>query len=124
MNTAMNRRSFVSTFGALFGIGVTCHSGSISEAMSRETYNGPFCVEVYSPYNQRDRSLPMFDNIVQANNHALAQMNALKMDTPAGKILITKPTGAVAECLTWGTGWSQTISYVDCDDMYRLCSSL
>ena len=120
MNTAMNRRSFVSTLGALFGVGVTCHSKSINEAVSRDTYNGPFCVEVYSPYKQRDRSLPIFGNIVQANNEALTCMNQLKRDTSAGKILITKPGGAVAECLTWGPGWSQTISYVDCDELHKL----
>ena len=61
---AMNRRSFMSTVGALLGVGTTCYSESINEAMSRETYNGPFCVEVYSPRDKRDRLLPIFDNIV------------------------------------------------------------
>ena len=116
----MNRRSFMSAFGALFGIGVTCHSKSTDNTQPRETYNGPFCVEVYSPHSKGDRSLPIFDNIVQANNQALARMNLLKKDVPGGKILITKPNGTVVQSLTWGHGWSQTISHVDCDNLHQL----
>ena len=64
--------------------------------------------------------MPIFDNMTQARNLALARMNILKKDMKdparAGKILITKPNGSVVECMTWGIGWSQTVCYANCDD--------
>ena len=117
----MNRRSFMSTIGGVFGITALATESNEGISTPIEQYTGPFCVEVYSPNKHKDRSLPIFDNIRQARNMALARMSIIRkdMDNPArvGKILITKPNGTVAECMTWGIGWSQTICYVNCDDV-------
>ena len=116
----MNRRSFMSAIGGVFGITALATESIEETSTPVERYTGPFCVEVYSPHKHKDRLLPIFDNMTQARNMALARMRIIQKDMhePArvGKILITKPNGAVAECITWGIGWSQTICYVNCDD--------
>ena len=61
-----------------------------------------------------ENSLPIFDNMKQARNLALARMNFIKQTDSSGKILITKPNGEVCECLTWGPNWTQTMAYVNC----------
>ena len=115
----MNRRSFMATLGGFAGFTAAAHETIEETSTPVETYAGPFCVEVYSPHAHRDRSLPIFNNIREARNLALARMNMLKKDMKdparAGKILITKPNGSVVECMTWGTGWSQTVCYLNCD---------
>jgi len=110
----------MSSIGALFGTGTIYATESIQETYTPvKKYTGPFCVEVYSPHKHKDRSLPIFDNLKQARNMALARMSIIQKDMAnparAGKILITKPNGEVAECMTWGTGWSQTVCYIDCN---------
>ena len=116
----MNRRSFMSTIGGVFGITALAAESIEETSTPIEQYTGPFCVEVYSPDKHKDRSLPIFDNMKQARNIALARMNIIRrdMNNPVriGKILITKPNGTVVECITWGSGWSQTICYINCDD--------
>ena len=116
----MNRRSFMSAIGGVFGITALATESIEETSTLHKPYTGPFCVEVYSPHKHRDRSLPIFDNMTQARNLALARMNILKKDMKdparAGKILITKPNGSVVECMTWGIGWSQTVCYANCDD--------
>jgi hypothetical protein len=110
----MNRRSFITSAGALLGIGTVVASDTNQQSQkNNETYNGPFCIEVYLPNEAKDRSLPLFDNIRQARNMAHARMNTIKKDHPSGKILITKPNGSLSECLTWGERWSQTVSYIN-----------
>ena len=110
----------MATLGGLLGFSAAAQDTLEENSTPIEQYTGPFCVEVYSPHAHRDRSLPIFDNLTQARNLALARMKIIQNDmgNPArdGKILITKPNGAVAECITWGPNWSQTICYVDCSD--------
>ena len=109
----------MATIGSVLGFTAAARETIEQTSTPIENYTGPFCVEVYSPHKHKDRSLPIFDNMQQARNMALARMNIIKKDIAdparAGKILITKPNGSVAECITWGTGWSQTVCYINCE---------
>jgi len=108
----MNRRNFCQILGSIFGIGAVATAKEVNEELP--IVEGPFCVEIYSPEKERERSLPIFDNMKQARNLALARMNFIKQTDRSGKILITKPNGEVCECLTWGPNWTQTMAYVNC----------
>ncbi len=108
----MNRRNFCQTIGAIFSVGAV----AAADAEEMPTSTGPYCVEIYSPNECKDRTLPIFDNMRQARNLAHARMNLLKREHSTGKILITKSDGSVCECLTWGHNWSQTMCYVNCPE--------
>tara|TARA_R110002020_G_scaffold402482_2_gene612673 strand:- start:7742 stop:8095 length:354 start_codon:yes stop_codon:yes gene_type:complete len=117
----MNRRKFLKTTATTAGIlGTTAIMGSDTSIVN-ELDKGPYCVEIYSPFNLRDRSLPMFDNVKHAQNFAVTRMNHMRsgidksvrsMKVDSGKILVTKSNGDVVQVCTWGTGWSQIKSYV------------
>ena len=117
----MNRRKFLKTTATTAGIlGTTAIMGSDTSIVN-ELDKGPYCVEIYSPFNLRDRSLPMFDNVKHAQNFAVARMNLMRsgidrsvesVKVDSGKILVTKSNGDVVQVCTWGTGWSQIKSYV------------
>lgn len=118
----MDRRSFIGTVASLLGISVAAKE-PVQEALPTtvKKVTGPYCVEVCSPDKHKETLLPLFDNLRQAQNFALARMNLLKNPINGGathgKILITLPNGTVCEALSWGPTWTQTMAYVDfCDD--------
>lgn len=118
----MNRRSFFEMVCGFFGFTVIANSAQdAAETTEHEVpVTGPYCVEVYSPFKLRDRTLPLFDNMRHAQNFAITRQDSLRRDgCTSGKILVILPDGTVCQNITWGSGWSQTVTYTKySDDKY------
>lgn len=110
----MNRRSFFQLVGGVFCLGVAATQTKAKTTVSESTSKTTYCVEIYSPFKLRDRTLPLFDSLRHARNYAYArQKSMVKDDINSGKILITLPNGTVCENITWGYNWSQTVAYTN-----------
>ena len=114
----MDRRSFIQGLASILGLSVAVHAKP-KPILINEGANGPFCVEILDPVNWQERGLPLFDNIKQAQNFAIARMNIMRRQgVTDGKIIVTTPAGDEVQSCQWGQYHSTTIARVDGDGNY------